>query len=286
MQLRTLKGLHRFYNFDCKFEDIPCMWVYVYRAELANRNNPTWARLADKYAVRSYIEQTIGSRYLIPLLGEWENPGDIDFDALEAPFVLKTNNGCGTNIFVHDKSTLDRKGAVESLRKTLTFPYPELTAQHHYALIPPRVIAEKLMVEKGSSHSLTDYKIHCVNGEPVRIYVFKDRDEISHFDFKVMAFDKEWKEYPEAITESFRTAPGAIGRPEQLQELLECARRLSADEEYVRVDFYIIDGQIYFGELTFTPDTAAHAAYPVDGMNPILDRIKADRRAGKSKRIF
>lgn len=286
MQLRSFKAMRRFVSFTEPFDEVPFMWEYVCRAELANKDNPDWAMKADKYAVRRFVADRIGEKYLIPLYGVWEKPEEIDFDSLPDKFILKTNNGCATNVFVRDKSRLNRSEAVVSLRKSLAFPYAELTGQPHYSLIEPRVIAEKLMEQGGGAGSLTDYKIHCVNGEPVRIYVFRDRDEVTHFDFKVMAFDEQWREYPEALTDRFRAAPGTIERPACLGEMLDAARRLSAGEEYARIDFYIVDGRIYFGEITLTPDTASHPAYPVTSMNVILDRIKADRRNGKSPKTF
>ncbi len=280
--LRYFKKFHRFGNFKGDVDTMSLFVDYVFRVMLENGGNQRWALRADKYAVRAEVASIVGDKYLIPLYGHWDNPEDIDFDSLPDSFVLKTNNGCGTNIIVHDKSTLDRKAAVKQLKKSLEFPYPQFTGQLHYSLIKPCVIAEKLMVEKGHK-SLTDYKFYCVNGEPVRIYTFMERDEVHHFDFKVMAFDPQWNEHPEALTEKYRAPEGAIKAPAQLGEMMDIARKLSADDEFVRVDLYLIDGRIYFGELTYTPDSAFAAAFVANGMNPMLDKIKADRRAGKTR---
>lgn len=285
IQLRSLKSLHKFLNFNGSFEKLPIMMAYVCRAMIANQHNERWAIRADKYAVRKEIEHLIGCQYLVPSYGFWEDPEDIDFDVLPSSFILKTNNGCGTNIFVHDKSNIDRAAIITQLKKSLSFPYPQLSGQLHYALIKPGVVAEKMMCEKGH-RSLTDYKVHCINGKPQRIYVFLDRGEKDHFHFKMMAFDTNWNPIPDAVNEPFRAEIAAIPRPEQLDEMLELAHKLSADDEYVRVDFYIINNQIYFGELTYTPDTAINAAYPPEGMNALLDKIKADRHSGKSKAAF
>ncbi len=285
VQLRSLKALHRFVSLSGPIESVPHMWSYVFRAALANGRNAQWAVKADKLAVRDFVASHIGEQYLIPLLGSWADAADIDFDTLPEQFILKTNNGCATNIFVHSKANLNRPQVIKQLNNALKFPYPELTAQHHYALIPPRIIAEQLMVEPGHE-SLTDYKIHCVNGKPVRIYVFQDRNEKEHFNFKVMAFDQQWNEHPEALAKQFRAKAGSIPRPAQLDEMLRCASALAKDEEYARIDFYLINGKIYFGEITLTPDTAAHPAYPLHSMDPMLNQIKADRAAGISKATF
>ena len=72
-------------------------------------DNPLKIQLADKYLVRAWIEEKIGAEYLIPLLGVWESFDEIDFNSLPRQFVLKTNNGSGTNIIVRDKKSLNLK---------------------------------------------------------------------------------------------------------------------------------------------------------------------------------
>lgn len=285
MRARIAKRFHRWPRINYKFEDIPYMLIYVTQAQIANGNNPVWALMADKYASRKFVGERIGADHLIPLYGHWDNPEDIDFDSLKAPYVLKTNNGCGTNIFVRDNSNVNRKNIIKTLKKALEFPYPELSGQLHYSHIKPCIIAEKLMGQEGKS--LEDYKVICVNGVPQRIYVFSGRGEgVNRFSYKIMAFDTDWNPIPDSVTAEYRMDPNSVARPDNLEEMLDMAAKLSADEEFLRVDFYIIDGKIYFGELTCTPDTAISHAYKLNGMNPILDKIKLDRKAGKSKRPF
>ena len=280
-RLRHFVHFHNFVKLNPDFEDIPDLWTYVIRASIENKNNARWALMADKYAVREVVKNTIGEKYLIPLLGKWDKGEDIDFDTLPDSFILKTNNGCGTNIFVHDKSKIDKPAIIAQLNKALQYPYPELSGQLHYSLIKPCIIAEKLMIQDGGRSSLTDYKIHCVNGEPVIIYTFSDRDELTHFDFNLNSYTPAWQEIPPFTSpEEIRNNKPAANKPACLDEMLELARKLSAGEEYVRVDFYITDGKIYFGEMTYTPDTRIHPAFKSyrKVMGYILDRIKATRR--------
>lgn len=257
---------------------------YVVDHGLKNRHNERWGIMADKYAVRTEIDRLLGQGHLIPLLGRWENPDDIDFDSLPESFILKTNNGCGTNIFVHDKNDIDRQEIIRKLRKSLKFPYPQLTGQLHYAMIPPCVIAEEIIVQDGGHSSLTDYKIHCVNGEPVTFYVFTDRDETHHFDFTLKAYTAKWREMPPGTTPAdVENNPEAPDKPAWFDEMIDMARKLSAGEEYVRVDFYCVNGNILFGEMTFTPDTAFHKCYePYQGaMRYVLDCIRIARQSNR-----
>lgn len=277
---RHFKHFRKMLKLNVPFADIPDLTTYVSRTAIANGANARWALMADKYAVRQEVASIIGEQYLIPLLGHWERPEDIDFDALPEQFILKTNNGCGTNIFVHDKSTINRKNIIAQLKKDLAFPYPELTGQLHYSLIKPCVIAEKLMTETGAS-SLTDYKIHCVNGEPAIIYRYKDRDEINHFEYKLSAYTPDWQQIaPYGTPCDVAGQKPDDDRPELLDEMLGLARKLAAGEEYVRADFYIIDNQIYFGEMTYTPDVGGNSAFKPYRrvMDYILDRIKSEHK--------
>lgn len=258
---------------------------YVMRNGLDNRDNVRWATLADKFAVRNEVERVIGAEHLVPLLGAWENPEDIDFDALPDSFILKTNNGCGTNIFVHDKAKANRNEIIAKLKKDLAFPYPQLTGQLHYALIKPMVIAERIMVQDGGHKSLTDYKIHCVNGRPYTLYVFTDRDETNHFDFNMKAYTASWREMPPGTSPAdVENNPEAPNRPDWLDDMLEMASKLSQGEEYVRVDFYRTEGKILFGEMTLTPDTGFHPCYAPyrKAMKYLLDKIIEQRQNNTS----
>ena len=279
---RFFKRFHRIPRLKGDISKFKILAQYVADNGLKNRHNPRWGVMADKYACRVEVDRLLGPGHLIPLLGHWENPDDIDFDTLPKSFILKTNNGCGTNIFVHDKDTVDRDEIVRRLKKSLKFPYPQLSGQLHYAMIKPCVVAEHIMQQDGGHTSLTDYKIHCVNGEPLTFYVFTDRDEVSHFDFNLKAYTANWREMPPGTTpadvEGNAEAPD---KPVWFDEMLELARKLSAGEEYVRVDFYCINGRILFGEMTYTPDTSFHRCYAPyqDAMRYVLDRIRSDRQS-------
>lgn len=281
---RFFKRFATWPNFKKSIDRQESLAHYIVRHGIENKDNPRWILLSDKFACREEVDRILGKGHLIPLLGHWENPEDIDFDNLPNSFILKTNNGCGTNIFVHDKSAVDKKEIIRRLRKSLEFPYSQLTGQPHYSRIRPYVIAEEILKQDGGRKSLTDYKIHCVNGKPVTIYQFLDRDENEHFSFKMCGYTPQWQSlYPNKTPDEVKNDPVAPGRPEMLDELLEAAAKLSAGEEYVRVDLYLTNGNIYFGEMTFTPDTALNEAYKSyqPAMKYQLDCIVENRKAMK-----
>lgn len=280
LKARYFKHSRHWPTLSKDINKIDSLVQYVMQHGVENRNNPQWIKMADKFKVREEIDRKLGQGHLVPLLGHWENPEDIDFDKLPKSFILKTNNGCGTNVFVHDKDKADRDMIVRQMKRALAFPYPELTGQLHYAHIKPMVVAEEILSQGDGRKSLTDYKIHCVNGEPQTLYIFTDRDEVNHFDFTMMAYTSKWQEIPPGSSpDEVADNPEAPDKPEWLDEMLEMARKLSENEEYVRVDFYCVDGKIYFGEMTYMPDTFFNKCYnPYQkAMKYLLDKIREGR---------
>lgn len=285
LKLRYFRRFHKWMDLDAPIERMPNLITYIQAQAIKNKDNEHWAMLADKYAVRQYVAQHIGAEHLIPLVAKWDSPADIDFAACPRSFVMKTNNGCGDIVFVHDKTSADRAAIAAKFARTLRSRYAEASGQLHYGLIKPCIIAEALVEQGGGHKSLTDYKVCCVNGTPQAVLVFADRDEVDHFDFKMNAYTPSWQLIPAGKTPAdVAGAPVAPGKPEALAELLRLAAELAHGLEYVRVDMYMVGDKVYFGEMTLTPDTALHPVYhshqPLMGF--MLDRIRADRRAAKS----
>lgn len=97
-----------------------------------------------------------------------------------------------------------------------------------------------------SKGELNDYKVLCFNGEPKFIWIdqgrFGDRTE--------NIYDTKWNLQPFLLT--YENSKEEVPAPQNLEKMIEFARLLSQDFALVRVDFYNLDGKIYFGEMTFT----------------------------------
>lgn len=214
-----------------------------------------WTELADKYAVRSYVEQLGLGDYLVGFYGKWDNADDVDFKALPQSVIFKVNNGDGkgTNLIVRDitKANHDRLRAI--FKKWLKRKHiGELAAEPHYKDMKPCIIAEEVLKLPKGAHSLIDYKIWCINGKPLYVWTCSDRDEDGG-GADVMTYDLDWNAHPEycVFTSEYRHG-SLLPKPKNLDEMLDVARRLSDGFPILRVDLYNIDGRIYFGELTFT----------------------------------
>ncbi len=209
---------------------------------------PTYTTMVDKYAVKDYVASIIGEQYIIPTLGVWDNFDDIDFDALPNQFVLKCTHDSGGLVICKDKSKLDIKKAKKKINKSLHRNYYYMLREWPYKNVKPRIIAEKYM-EDHSTSELRDYKFFCFGGIAKCYKVDFDRF-ISH---KANYFtpDGDLMKLGEEICPP--DFDKAIPAPENLDRMKEFAEKLSAEMPFLRADFYDVDGQVYFGELTFYP---------------------------------
>ena len=211
----------------------------------------TYADLSDKVLARDFVKDRVGEEMLTRLYGVWERPDDIDFDKLPVPCVIKTNNGCTTNIIVRDRKDLNPDIIVPKLKKWLKFPYGALTGQPHYSEIKPLILAEEYLDQNPGSDDLPfDYKFFCFNGEPHFILFYSGRKLNSHLTYDLV-YDTEWK-LMEGVVRNPRTEE--MPRPEAFDRMLEIARKLCKGFDFVRVDLYAIGKRVVFGEMTFTPD--------------------------------
>lgn len=227
-------------------------------------HNPLYTKLVDKYAVREYVSDHVGEKYLIPLFGVWDTFEEIQWEKLPNQFVLKTTHDSGTVIVCHDKSNFNVKAAEKIIKSSLRRNYYLLTKEWPYRDVKPRIIAEKYMHNKSES-GLKDYKFFCFNGDPKFCFVASDRDiNQTKFDFFDMKFNSL------NISQHYPRSAKKIICPSSFNEMIEISKKLSKGLIHVRVDLYEVDRRPYFGELTF---------YHFSGLAP-FDPPEVDKTIG------
>ena len=213
---------------------------------------PQYTTMVDKYLAKKYVADIIGERYIIPTLGVWDSPDEINFDILPNEFVLKCNHDSGGLYICKDKqglSTDDICRVKQTLKKFFETDYYRYRREWPYKDIKRKIIAEQYMVDE-SGYELKDYKIYCFNGEPRMILVCKNRfGQGGHTEDY---YDLQWNHLPIRQADHMNSTCD-IPVPECLSEMIVLAKKLSIDTKFVRVDFYVVQGKIYFGELTFFP---------------------------------
>lgn len=225
-------------------------WLKLY-----NRR-PEYTLMVDKYAVKKYVADIIGEKYIIPTLGVWDKPEDIDWDALPNEFVLKTTHegGSGGVVICKDKKTFDRNKAILTLRDSMNGDIYRSLREWPYKDVKKRVLAEKYMAPKdmvnNPIYDLSDYKFFCFNGEPKYCQVIRDRHSKESIDF----YDMNWR-HQEFVGLNPIASNGInpVPRPLLLDDMICICHKLSENMKFVRIDMYVIDNRIYFGEITFYP---------------------------------
>lgn len=216
-------------------------WLKVYNKD------PELGKKVDKNQAKKIVADLIGEEYVIPTLNVWDSPEDIDFDVLPKQFVLKCTHDSGGLVICKDKDKLDRQKAIKKLKKSLKRDYSSFSREWPYSMAQRKIIAEKYM-EDSSGKGLNDYKFYCFNGEPKMLLVVSGRGEhdtrFDHYDMDFNRMD---------IKKRYKQSDEKIEKPVTFEKMKEFAKLLSKDDAFVRIDFYEIDGKLYFGEYTFFP---------------------------------
>lgn len=248
LRLKYLQRVKKFLNLKApKTFNEKLQWLKLHD------RNPEYTKMVDKYEVREYIKEKIGEEYLIPLFGVWDSFDEIDFDKLPEQFVLKCTHDSGGLVICKDKSKLDIEKARQKINRALKNNYYWHGREWPYKNVKPRIIAEKYMSNDGNIDTeLTDYKFSCFNGRVDNVMLCLER---STGDVKFRYFDKEWNLLRYDVQGKALQKGYTIPKPEKMDEMFELAGKLSEGIRYLRVDLYHSENKIYFGELTFFPQS-------------------------------
>lgn len=210
---------------------------------------PEYTMMVDKYLVRAYIAEQIGEEHLIPLLGVWDDPDEIDFEKLPDQFVLKCNHNSGTGMCIcKDKQKLDVEQTKKELRKGLQENYYLMGREWPYKDVPRKIICEKYMVDS-KTKELRDYKLFCFGGNVMFFKVDFGRFTEHHANY----YDREGNLLSIGEADFSPIPEKSIEIPRNIEIMIELAEKLSKGIPFLRVDFYDVNGNVYFGEITFYP---------------------------------
>lgn len=218
---------------------------------------PEYAQMADKVAVRDFVAGRLGEDCLIKQYGVYERAEDIPYDELPNRFVLKCSHDSASTVVVKDKSTLDIKKTNDFLNKRLKLRFYLEGRENVYKEVKPRIVCEEFL---GDTNEVPeDYKVFCFGGNPEFVTVDVGRFR-KHAQFY---YDTNWNLFK--MDSEYVPEPGqTVKKPVLLDKLLVSAKLLSKGMRFVRVDFYIVNNKLYFGELTFYPAAGYKRYTPVE----------------------
>ncbi len=260
LSLRYRQVHKRWINWeDPEYFTEKLQWLKVYGKGQA------YAHLVDKVQVKDYVAKRVGSQYVIPTLEVWDSPNDIDIEKLPNEFVMKCNHDSGSLILCRDKNELNVADARESLSKVFRADYYLTGRETPYKYVKRKIFAEEL-IKSEHGKDLLDYKFFCFNGEPRVFKVDFDRFVDHHANYydiekNLLPFGEVWPPFDHSKVIEF---------PDNYDEMVDVARKLSDGLPFARVDLYNNDGRILFGEITL---------FPTSGFGPFTD-VEWDKKLG------
>ena len=228
----------------------------IQRRKLADRD-PLMVAWTDKLAAKAMASDLLGPDWVTPTL--WTGmvlPAEPNWPV---PFVVKSRHGCNQNAFVRDEG-FDWVQLRRRARRWIARPYGGLLDEWAYRDVPRGLVVEPFV---GSTGALpVDYKIFVFGGRASHVQVHLDRAG----DHRWLVLDRDWRVVEgQGIDETPE-------RPASLARLLAAAETIGAPFDFVRVDFYEVDGQPRFGELAFYPGSGLLPVKP-DALDLVWGRL-------------
>ena len=179
---------------------------------------------------------------------------ELDLNSLPKNCIIKTNNGWNDIIVIKNKQIelMNSRGQTYSKKlsnyndwkkKALSIKINKHEQQYQH-------IVPEIFVEEHLGDNLIDYKFYCIHGKVIFIILISDRFQDGknktkvYFDKKLNKLDITQKD----INYNFKT-----GEKKHILRMVEMSEIISSLFEFARIDFYLINNKIYFGEVTFTP---------------------------------
>lgn len=217
-------------------------WLKIYD------RNPEYTTMVDKARVKDYVAERIGAQYVIPTLGVWSSYDEIDFDKLPDQFVLKCTHDSGSAVICTDKSAIDHQALRAFFHERLKRNFYLYGREWAYKNVEHKIIAEQYLSDPNYA-VLPDYKLLCFNGKVKCSFVYTDRR--TENGLHMNCYDRDWNPMP--FERHYPRSANEIKKPDSYELMVELAERLSEGTTFERIDFYEIDGRIYFGEITMYP---------------------------------
>lgn len=220
-----------------KMKSEKLQWLKLYD------RNPRYTKMVDKYEGKRYVASIIGEEYIIPTLGVYDSVEEINWDGLPNQFVLKCTHDSGSVVVVKDKGKIDKESICSKIKVCLNKNHFYRGREWPYKSVKPRIIAEMYLGEIPN-----DYKVLCVNGTVELIEVHTGRFTEDHTeDF----YDKTWNKTGISKLAYCKASSKPIAKPDNLEKMISLSEELSFGIPQLRVDWYDVNGKLYWGEFTF-----------------------------------
>jgi|SRR5690554_3496021 len=215
--------------------------------------NPLFSICADKIKAKEYVAEQISPDIIIPnyYVGE-----SITFEQMKAILaehgdcLLKANHNSGPVHLLNTESTdAEIKAAVDSTLDQLTDDFGKRLNEPWYSDIKRGVLVEKRLDPEPGESDIRDYKFHVFKQKDgtfkVVLGVYFDRG----INVSATFFDENMKWI--SLTYNYANIYTETLKPKSYERMIEISKKLAEPFSYARIDLYNVNGDIYFGEITF-----------------------------------
>lgn len=208
-------------------------------------SNSLRKKITDRLWVREYVlEKAPGLKFAKILWSGIELDKDV-WDKLPDRFVIKANHGSQMTRVVNKKESSFEE--ISSLaKKWMGYNYAQYGREWFYYDQKRYLLIEEMLSFSGRVPP--DYKLFCANGRVEMVQV--DLERFAGRDRRRSLYSRDFErldvrlDYPHIEN---------LERPKYYAEAVEMAEKVSVDFDFIRVDLYLLDDGVYFGELTNNP---------------------------------
>lgn len=217
------------------------------------QHDPRFTDFADKVLVKALIAEIVGEQYVIETLWAGTDPAAIPFGTLTPPYVIKTNHGCGSHVFVRAGAPIDEAAIIGAMAAQLKSSHGRLLREWGYLDIRPQVLVERMIEVPAAAPD--DYKFFVYHGRVHFIQLDHDRQGAHRQNF----YSRDWNPLPVRYV----APPGeTVPAPPELEEMIRVAETIGRQFDFVRVDLYAAQDGVKFGEVTFYPNAGIRGFDP------------------------
>lgn len=202
---------------------------------------------SDKLNAKEYVKGNFPTLKCAKVYQTGSKFEDLDFSSLPEKFIIKTNHAWKTNTFILNKNDLSEKELElfkKAYNKVLKINYAYWSYYElQYKNIIPKIYAEEILIDGDKIQIIPNYEVYCFNGTPEFI-LYRNKQ------LKQGIYNTKWEKLDFSIEYKSKADKE---RPIFLEEMINYSKKLSEKFNFVRIDFFEANNEIYFGEMTFTP---------------------------------
>lgn len=217
-----------------------CTKIKLYKNVLDER----YAKYVDKIDSKKIAHEMNENIKIPEIIKIIETPNDFTEEDINDDYILKASHGSGWNIDLQKiKDITTIRKYIDKLLESQFLVHGEM----QYKYVKPR-----FLIERKIENVLLDYKIYCFHGTPTILQIVKNIKPINESDDGRRRNFYDTKNFNLIKKPDFYYSISEEEK-EMIKKMCEVSKTLSKDFEFVRIDLYNSNNEIYFGEFTFTP---------------------------------